>query len=197
MFKIDGLRNLKSISADGKRMFLEVRSPGTRDDIMIATLGAPTEIRPLIQTNFQEFSPAISPDGRWIAYDSNESGRAEVYVRPFPAIDQARWQVSVNGGIEPRWSPDGRELFFVNDSGPGPRFFWAVSVKPADGFAAGAPFEVARLQNRGSAGYDIARDGRLLVHVPTVTSPVSERSQLLVVQNWFEELKARMAAAAQ
>ena len=195
MFKVDGLRNVKSISGDGKQLLLEVRSPETRDDIMIATLGAPAEVRPLIQTNFQEFSPVLSPDGRWLAYDSNESGRAEVYVRPFPAVDQGRWQVSVNGGIEPRWSHDGRELFFAAD-GPGPRMFWAVAVQSAQGFVAGTPILVATLENRATASYDIARDGRLLVSLPTTRLLVSARPQLLVVQHWFEELKARVAAAA-
>jgi len=196
MFTVDGLRNVKSISGDGKRMLLEVRSPETRDDIMIATLGGPPEIRPLIHTGFQEFSPVVSPDGRWLAYDSNESGRAEVYVRPFPAVDQGRWQVSVDGGIEPQWSPDGRELFFAADGGAGPRNFWAVALQSSAGFVAGKPVVIATLENRATASYDIARDGRLLVPVPTSTAPLSARSQLLVVQHWFEELKARVAAAA-
>jgi serine/threonine protein kinase len=195
MFKFEGLRNVKSISGDGKTMFLEARSPETRDDIMTATLGSPAEIRALIRTNFQEFSPVLSPDGRWLAYDSNESGRAEVYVRPFPAVDQARWQISVNGGIEPRWSPDGRQLFFANDGGAGPRVYWSVAVQSAGGFVAGTPVEAATLTNRGTASYDIARDGRLLVHLPTSGATLAARSQLLVVQHWFEELKARVAAA--
>jgi hypothetical protein len=186
---------VKSISGDGTRILLEVRSPETRDDIMIATLGAPAEIRPLIQTGFQEFSPVVSPDGRWLAYDSNESGRAEVYVRPFPAVDQGRWQVSVDGGIEPRWSPDGRELLFAADGGAGPRNFWAVAVRSTAGFVAGTPVAIATLENRATATYDIARDGRLLVAVPTSTTPLAARSQVVVVQNWFEELKARVAAA--
>jgi hypothetical protein len=194
MFKVEGLRNLKAITGDGTRMLLEVRSPETRDDIMIATLGRPADIRPLIQTGFQEFSPVISPDGRWLAYDSNESGRAEVYVRPFPAVDQGRWQVSVDGGIEPRWSPDGRELFFAADGGAGPRNFWSVAVQSKAGFVAGTPVVIATLENRASSSYDIARDGRLLVAVPTSATPLAARSQLVVVQNWFDELKARMAA---
>ena len=193
MFKVDGLRNVKSLSSDGKRMFLEVRSQGTGDDIMMATLGPLPEIRGLIQTKSLELSPVLSPDGRWLAYDSDESGRSEVYVRPFPAVEQARTLVSVNGGIEPRWSPDGRELFFSTDAGSGPRTFWSVPVKSAAGFVAGTPVEVASIP---TGSYDIARDGRLLVHLPTTTTAPSTRSQLVVVLHWFEELKARVAAAA-
>ena len=193
MFKVDGLRNVKSLSSDGKLMLLEVRSPGTGNDIMMATIGSPSEIRPLIQTRYEELSPVLSPDGRWLAYDSDESGRSEIYVRPFPAVDQARSQVSVNGGIEPRWSPNGRELLFSTDAGSGPRAFWSVPVQSAAGFVAGTPVAVASL---ATTSFDIARDGRLLVHLPTTASTPSAISQLLVVLNWFEELKARMAAAA-
>ena len=150
MFKVDGLRNVKSISSDGKRMLLEARLPGTGDDIMMATQGSPSEVRALIQTKNQEVGPALSPDGRWLAYDSDETGRSEVYVRPFPAVDQARTQVSVNGGIEPRWSPDGRELLFASVGNSGPRAFWAVPVQSAAGFVAGTPVEVARVANGGT-----------------------------------------------
>ena len=85
-------------------------------------------------------------------------------------------------------------MFFAAD-GPGPRLFWSVAVQSAAGFVAGTPIVVATLENRVTASYDIARDGRLLVALPTVRPSVSARSQLLVVQHWFEELKARVAAA--
>ena len=67
----------------------------------------------LLETEFEERSPALSPDGRWIAYQSDESGRSEIYVQPFPNIDDGGWQVSIVSGFDPVWSPDGQRLFFI------------------------------------------------------------------------------------
>ncbi len=99
LFKFPGLNTLGSISSDGTRLVFTVLelTTSTRLDIMVATLGPPVEVRPLIKTAFREGAPRISPDGRWIAYSSSESGRNEVYVRPFPEADQGRWQVSAEG----------------------------------------------------------------------------------------------------
>ena len=98
-------------------MVLDTRGPKTGNDIAIARIGTSVETRPLLNTTSSERAPAISPDGRWLAYESDESGRAEVYVRPFPAVDQGLWAISTSGGSEPRWARDGRELFFVVRSG--------------------------------------------------------------------------------
>src|SRR5262245_63185630 len=76
--------------------------------------GLDTVARPLVATPAEELAPAVSPDGRWLAYSSNESGRREVYVRPFPETSNARYQISVNGGTEPGWSRDGSELFYFD-----------------------------------------------------------------------------------
>ncbi len=81
------------------------------DDVGIVHLGDRRAV-PLLQATFQERNPDLSPDGRWLAYDSNESGREQVYVRPFPDVDKGRWQVSTGGGNQPRWARNGRELFF-------------------------------------------------------------------------------------
>ena len=77
---------------------------------------ADKKLQPLLTSTFREADPAISPDGRWLAYTSNESGRQEVYVRPYPA-GAGRWQVSDNGGGYPRWARNGRELFYRVDDG--------------------------------------------------------------------------------
>ena len=102
----------------------------------------------LLGAEFNESTPAISPDGRWIAYASNESGRAEVYVQPFPDMD-GKWQVSVEGGREPVWAPDGRELFFtsarITDQGQ----FWAAPVETEPTFRPLTPealFDLAPLR---------------------------------------------------
>jgi Tol biopolymer transport system component len=90
---------------------------------------------PLVEGRFDEFAPVLSPDGKWLAYVTNESGGSEVYVRPFPDATSARWQVSVDGGSEPLWAPDGRELFYRTRSGG----VMAVPVTPGATFIYGTP----------------------------------------------------------
>ena len=88
----------------------------------------------LLRERYNEFQPQISPDGRWMAYTSDESGKYEVYVRPFPEVDKGRWQVSTSGGDSPLWSPDGRELFYRNGDA-----VMAVSVKTDPTFSLETP----------------------------------------------------------
>jgi hypothetical protein len=104
-------------------------------DIMGFRPGQDTVARPLVATPAEELAPAVSPDGRWLAYTSNESGRREVYVSPFPETSEGRYQVSTAGGMTPAWRPDGRELFFVDDA----QRMVAVPVTTGPGFQAGAP----------------------------------------------------------
>ena len=90
------------------------RPSGAGDnDLMEMTLDDRRQVRPLVRTSFNEGQGAVSPDARWLAYNSNRSGRAEVYVAPYPNTDAGRWQVSTAGGQGPRWSKDGKEIFFL------------------------------------------------------------------------------------
>ncbi len=194
VFQVDGLRNTRPFSpVDGTRMVLETRGPQTGDDISIATIGPPVETRPLLNTVHAEAAPAISPDGRWLAYQSDESGRAEVYVRPFPAVDQGLWTISTGGGTEPRWAPDGRELFFTARSGgwATPGVLMSVPVGPGSTFVAGQPTAVLKIPAGASQAYDVAPDGRFLFHFQRSSRPAEEalRQQIIVAQNWTEELK--------
>ncbi|MDH4130428.1 MAG: protein kinase [Gemmatimonadota bacterium] len=102
-------------SPDGKWLVMRTDdvAPGAGDIVGVRLTGDTTPV-PLVFTQFSEFQPSVSPDGRWLAYTSNESGATEVYVRPFPTAGGGRWQVSTQGGTAPRWSPDSRELFFVD-----------------------------------------------------------------------------------
>jgi serine/threonine-protein kinase len=138
----------------------------------------------------------ISPDGRWIAYESSESGRYEIYVRPYPDVDAGRWQVSTNGGIQPLWSRNSRELFYVAAD-----TLMAVRVEAGQTWMAGTPQQLFAYPNLiipGLAGrtYDISPDGRrfLVLKLIAVDDTASDRVQLLVVQNWMEELKRRVPA---
>jgi eukaryotic-like serine/threonine-protein kinase len=164
-------------------------------DIFIATLGETgAGPAPLIATPAEEFGAQVSPDGRWLVYQSNESGRFEIYVRPFPAVDTGRWQISTDGGTRPRWSRDGRELFYLNTSSDGRAALMAVAIESEAGFRAALPelvFEGAYAAPRTSRlVYDVSLDGRrFLMLKDTADEPSASRPQIVVVQNWTEELK--------
>jgi serine/threonine-protein kinase len=111
-------------SPDGKRVANTKTAEGTPG----------RDVQPLLETMFAEANPALSPDGRWLAYQSDESGRAEIYVRPFPDVDAGRWQVSTGGGVQVAWARSGRELFYRNGAA-----LLAVPVQTGTGFVAGTP----------------------------------------------------------
>ena len=197
-----------AISPDGKRLVFEEQTPtGTQDlmqlaldDSSIAPATAAARARPLLQTPFDTRNAAISPDGRWMAYESTESARTQIYVRPFPNVDDAHYQISTDGGRTPVWAPNGRELFFVNGSA-----LMTVAVQTTPTFSAGNPttqFETRSMLLDGrSIGsmtgrtYDISRDGQrfLMIKERTTSSDSSAPASMIVVQNWFEELKAKLA----
>jgi eukaryotic-like serine/threonine-protein kinase len=198
-FKVDGLTDTRAFSRDGTRMVLETQGPTTGNDISIATLGPPVETRPLLNSTYAETAPAISPDGRWLAYVSDESGRPDVYVRPFPDVERGRWPISTGGGSEPRWARNGRELFFTVRGGwTLPGTLMAVAVHAGASFSAGQPTPVWKIPAEASLAYDVAPDGRFLFHIQSPAAIAEEashpapRPSIVVVQNWFEELKARV-----
>ncbi|MEQ1857133.1 MAG: protein kinase [Longimicrobiales bacterium] len=145
---------------------------------------------PLVASSFTELAPMVSPDGRWMAYSSNETGRSEVFVVPFPNTRDARWSVSVGGGSEPLWSRDGREIFYRNGQGD----VMAVAVRADPGFSVGTPsvlFPGADYQrNIVHRQYDVAPDGERFIMVRRVGA--GQQSRLVLVQGFFEEL-ARIA----
>jgi serine/threonine-protein kinase len=144
----------------------------------------------------------ISPDGTWLAYESNESKQVEVYVRPFPNVDGGRSQVSIGGGTRPLWARSGRELFYYVGPPSGPGKIMAVSVQPGRTLTFGTPHIVVDgpyLAPQTARNYDLSPDGKrfLLIKDATPTPPSSSpppASQLVVVLNWTEELKARVPA---
>ncbi|MGH7704061.1 MAG: protein kinase domain-containing protein [Gemmatimonadales bacterium] len=147
---------------------------------------APT---PLVTTRFGERVPTLSPDGRWLAYVSNEAGRNEVYVRPFPDADRAKWQVSLNGGSEPRWAHSGREIFYRNVSGG----IVAVAVSTQPTFSVGRQTELfpgsAFFQDDSHVEYDVAPDDQRFLMLRQRGG--GERADLILVENWFTELRAK------
>jgi eukaryotic-like serine/threonine-protein kinase len=143
-----------------------------------------------VRTTFNELNGEISPDGRWLAYQSNESGQNEIYVRPFPDADRGRWQVSVGGGTRPLWAHSGRELFYTVEPGR----MMAVSIQAGPTFAAGNPqvvFEGAYLAPQAGRTYDVSPDGQrfLMIKEAASTDATSVPHEIVVVLNWTEELK--------
>jgi serine/threonine-protein kinase len=177
----------ESVSADGSALLF--RTGLTRTDVGLVDLGSEGEIRLLLASpDFNELNAEISPDGRWLVYQSDESGRDEVYVRPFPRIEGGRWQVSTDGGFAPKWSRSGREIFY-RELGSGDMMAAPVSLAEA-AFDAGVP---ARLFDgsgyvRGEIGrnWDLAPDGRFLMIRPAVAAAPP---RVVYVQNFAEELR--------
>ena len=164
-------------------------------DIWLLSMGD-RKTRALIHTAANEVTPEISPDGQWLAYVSNESGPHEVYVQPYPGPGE-RHLISTNGGEQPSWSRDGRELFYVQNGGMNPGrgvpTLMSVSVTTAPAFRAGTPervFENASLRTAWGRSYDVAPDGRRFLLALTKDAPTNlAPAQMILVQHWFEELK--------
>jgi serine/threonine-protein kinase len=184
---------------DGKTL-LFIQYPANRGDSDIWTLSLEGDRRPqqFLQTPFDEGFPDFSPDGRWLAYVSNQSGRAEVYVQPYPEPG-ARQQISVDGGTAPAWSRDGRELFYVTATSIGGQAALTrmmgvpVQLKPA--FAAGTPrilFEGRYGATAQIRGYDVAPDGRRFLMVQQKDRPAMRVADMIIVQNWVEELRQKV-----
>ena len=176
-----------SWSRDGKWLLYRVGSGGGRDIYVRASTDSTG--RALIHAASEEFSPILSPDGRWIAFGTDETGRSEVYVRPFPDVERTRWQISKAGGTEPVWSPDGRELFYRSSKGE----LVAAQIDGAGDFRVSSERSLFRvkayLSDTRNRMYSVSPDGRSFYFVESVPGTAS---QLIVVTNWWEELKAKV-----
>jgi len=200
-----------AISPDGTRLIVRQDAP-TRDLMVVAIDRAPAQTdptrsqqaelkrpQPLVQTPAAESAADVSPDGRWVAYQSDESGRDEIYVRPFPDANAGRWQVSTGGGAKPLWARNGRELFYMIPTGGGATVMSAPIERGAS-FAAGTPTKVLEGPYFfGTSGggdtafrtFDVSRDGQrfLMIKLPGGSDQAAGLPSLIVVQHWVEELK--------
>jgi serine/threonine-protein kinase len=176
-------------SRDGKWLVLRRggNEPGN-GDIHAVRVGD-TTLTPLVTTNASEGEPALSPDGRWLAYVSDESGASEVYVRPFPEVASARWQVSTTGGGEPVWANSGRELYYRN----GRNELVAAEIRAGASFAVGEQkvlFSVTPYLDLGfMQSYNVSPDDRRFLMVRE--GAPSQVSELILTENWLQELKVR------
>jgi serine/threonine-protein kinase len=184
---LTGAGEPSSWSPDGKALAFTDVHPSSGADIWVLSLDGAREPRPFVQTNAAEAGGAFSPDGRWIAYDSKESGRLEVYVQPFPGPG-GRWQVSTEGGRQAHWAKNGREIFYRSGDK-----MMVVEVETNPSFRVSRPellFEgnyAGGVEAFGSANYDVTADGRRFVMIRTEeeTAP----TEVHVVLHWAEELK--------
>ena len=190
-------RPVQEVTWSGDGQWLVARTDngtaGAGDLIGLRTRGDSTPV-PLVATTFTEMHPAVSRDGRWLAYTSNESGANEVYVRTFPITSGGRWQVSNGGGGVPAWSADGKELYFVN----GALQLVAAEVRTTP------TFEAVQLQPLFSVigltldpfhqNYTVAQDGRGFFFGRTKVSSrgAATRQSAVMVENWFTDLQARL-----
>jgi len=156
-------------------------------DIWLQDTVEGSEPRPLMTTSAHEAAPVFSPDGRFIAYESDESGRIEVYVRPFPQVDAGRELVSRSGGHRPVWSRDGHELFYSSEAG---LMLVPVSSGNNNGSRFGQPSLVFKMS--GIASFDVSPDGKTFAieRLPFETLA----NEIHVVLNWHEELKRLVPA---
>jgi len=211
----DGRRSLATLPADGTaparvvmsgpffpssftpdgRTYVVVRQPRPfhEDIVTVAAGDGMARVQSLIETENAEEWPELSPDGKWLAYASNASGKFEIYVRPYPGPGRT-YPVSLGGGVAPAWNPNGRELFYVDGGG---------HMMAAE-FTAGAPprlpyrvFDLADgVQPSGAPvrGYDVAADGQTFYMVRLrAPQPLAPVTHVNLVLNWFEELKTKAA----
>ena len=183
-------------SANGRFLLYYSTDPLTGRDLWVLPMDGDSTPRVFLQTPFDESFGTFSPDGRWVAYQSNESGRPEIYIRPFAGAAASgtgtiaaggQWQVSTEGGIVPRWRFDGRELYYVAPSGA----MMEAPITVAGGtLAPGAPVALfsTRIMGGGAdsgqgRNYDVARDGRFLINTELneATAPIT------LLMNWNPE----------
>jgi serine/threonine-protein kinase len=179
-------------SPDGDWLIFRTGTMDGERDIFALRSGPDSATVPVAaDSRFDEIAPVLSPDGRWLAYVSNETGQDEVWVRPFPNVDAGRWQVSFRGGTEPLWAHSGRELFYKSQGS-----MKVVGVQTSPTFAT---LEVRELFSTRDyfnfayhRSYDVSADDQRFVMIRTNAVGEPAIGDLIVVENFFEELKAKL-----
>jgi Tol biopolymer transport system component/tRNA A-37 threonylcarbamoyl transferase component Bud32 len=189
-----------TVTRDGAALIFRAETPPPKlgaqpgmDLLLLPLSGEDRRARPLVQTPFNELNAEVSQDGHWLAYQSNKSGRDEIYVRPFPNVENREWMVSIDGGKQPLWARNGRELFYVSKD-----TMMRVTVTTDPTFAAAIPrklFANGSALNPPSGGgvgrmYEASTDGqRFLMLKESGATEAPRPARMTLVQNWFEELK--------
>jgi Tol biopolymer transport system component len=174
------LRNLSGWTADGRELIFSRDNKETGTDIYAVAVEGDHKLRPLVVAPFDQDVASLSPDGKWLAYVSDESGQSEVFVQAMNDPN-TRAQISSEGGLFPRWARSGNELFFLAKDG-----LMSVKFAPGNALNPGKPVKLFQ-DKKAWSGYDVAADGRFVVAVEADDKVTG--SQLNVILNWFEELK--------
>ncbi len=174
-----------SWSPDGRTFVFAEQHPTSPRDVLMVPMAGDRKPVPVLNGPYNEWQPSISPDGRWLAYVSDESGRNEVYVQGYPT--GGKWLVSTGGGIEPVWARNGRELFYRDGAN-----VMVVAVASGATFSAKKPealFADQFERNTDSANYDVSPDGQRFVMVQEDVA-TARPTHLNIIQNWFESLSS-------
>ncbi|HUG26680.1 MAG TPA: hypothetical protein VMK53_00165, partial [Gemmatimonadales bacterium] len=160
----------------------DVRAGG--GDLLAFRPGQDSEVLPLLESPAYEGMPALSPDGRWLAYASNESGQLEIYIRPFPEIDRGKWQVvSEDGGSWPRWSHSGTELFYASSGGG----FMTAEIRASPALTIGRRL---RLHPSGPVPrFEVGLDDQRFLRLWSGAAPDSASTELMLIQNFLSTLR--------
>jgi serine/threonine-protein kinase len=176
-------------SHDGRWHLLRTAPIGAGSTDIVGLEGGDTTLVPLVASQAAENFPALSPDGRWLAYASNESGAAEVYVRPFPQTATAKWQVSTAGGREPAWASNGRELLYLNGRGE----MVSAEIQPGATFSVGKQrtlFPASEFARPGPVpSFSLSPDDKRFLMVRE--GEATQQSELVVAENWLEGLRGK------
>jgi serine/threonine-protein kinase len=188
-------QNATGSAPDGTAVVFTDNALTTGRDLMRLALDGTRKVTPLVQTKFEEQNGGVSPDGRWLVYQSDSTGRFEIYVRPFPNVSAGQWQVTTAGGRQPLWARSGKELFYVGPDG----VLMRVPVEASSAtWNAGTPIQLFEGRdfffNMGNATfgrtYDVSPDGRrfLMIKAPGA-NPTTAPPNIIVIQHWVDELK--------
>ena len=174
--------------------FFPLADPATRPGSAPASSIGSSPTEPLADARFNGSFADFSPDGRYLAYQSDESGRMEVYVRPFPHVDRSRWQISTDGGSRPVWARSGRELFYLDESSA----LTGIPVRTSGPtFLPGSPtklFTTRYVEPNPARHFDVSPDGQrfLMIKNSADGDPNATPASMIVVEHWFEELQRRV-----
>ena len=172
----------ETFSADGKTLIF-TQTDFTDSGIWSVSIDDDPTSQALVKSEYSLRNPMLSPDGRWLAYASDESGDSEIIVQPYPALDR-ELKISIDGGADPKWSRDGKELYYRYEDG-----IWGVRIEDDSTFKTSSPellFE-GNYMDSGGHDYDVAPDGRFLMVEESAQQPAP--TELVVVQGWFDELE--------